>query len=1170
MDLGTSLQVLVPLPKTETGELLRDALRDRWIAWSGPPQKLVVDPSQPNLSQTLGDFCNNHGVDLQQTAADAHWQLGKVERHGQWFQRILSRILDEMRPQTEQDWLSCVFQAQSAKNSLLTEAGASPFQLVFGRNPRVPTDLLQESPHTPASDAAELDDIMSRANAIRQAARRAVLECQDDRALRAALRARPRVARPFQSGDWVYYWRTQKSVQGVRFDGGRWYGAAMVLGHIGRNLVVAHRRSLLRCAPEQLRLATPDEATVAEFPHNELLGIKNLLEKGQFPKSQFEDLTQLSRPPDATITERDREVNSADASPTALNAAQILEQARDEPSQVFEPVRATVSDAPSGGVQSQSSHLASAQGTAGADSYGPVRRVTGKTRPDPTVGVPLVRLPDTQPDDFLEMMSEVVPRMIAQQLGPGGTQTVSRAEPSTASSSHQANAPNTLSPRRDSQKREASQDVAEPRASGRRRTESIEDLFCEEVLSVEPSHCSHVEQLMAAFLQKRAQKELPVTGNPPELQGRINEAKGLEWETISGKQAVRVWTGKQAEEIKAKHSDRFIGSRFVVTNKCDEDGERIKARWCLQGHNDPDFHEKILSGECHSPTLSQLARAILLQLLVSRRWVMNLGDIKGAFLEAGPIPEKYRPLYANQPPGGIPGLPPNAVIEILGNLYGANNAPSQWYREFDSQARAAGFVRSMFDPCLYYYRHAGSVTGVLGAHVDDTITGGEGDAYNRAIDALRKRFPYRKWRTGTGEFCGTSYAQDPKTFEITYQQETYAKHLRPIRLSKERQRYKDSLATPEEVRALRAVNGAANWLSSQTRPDLCVQTSFSQQAFPQPTVKDLMFANQLVHRARQHADVSVTVRHIPWSELCIVFHSDAGFANAAQSRTQAGYILAFTDKNLDSDRQAPWSPVAWKSMKLPRVVASTLAGETQVFSLASGLAEYVALMIAEINDGCFDLRKCESHLRSTAITGITDCKSLFDALHSPSSPSKVEDKRVAIDLSIIRQCMERTGLDVRWCPTELMLADALTKDLADPSDLLRTILIHGKYQLSEEASVLALKKEQRDRRAARRRPASHTEASPTPVCKIHVGHNAQEWLTPDPTIGLPLRRVSIDKASGRVLENRDLTRHDSAALEKPCSVVSCLQTEIWYQPHTCRHRLWRKPLVQADWTQPSL
>ena len=40
---------------------------------------------------------------------------------------------------------------------------------------------------------------------------------------------------------------------------------------------------------------------------------------------------------------------------------------------------------------------------------------------------------------------------------------------------------------------------------------------------------------------------------------------------------------------------------------------------------------------------------------------MALGDIKGAFLSAGDLPKRYRPLYSSMPKGGIPGLPEDAL-----------------------------------------------------------------------------------------------------------------------------------------------------------------------------------------------------------------------------------------------------------------------------------------------------------------------------------------------------------------------------------------------------------------------------------------------------------------------------------------------------------------------------
>ena len=238
------------------------------------------------------------------------------------------------------------------------------------------------------------------------------------------------------------------------------------------------------------------------------------------------------------------------------------------------------------------------------------------------------------------------------------------------------------SPRTESFKPEVSVSAEEP-SSARPRLHTDEALWLEEV----PSYFQHgatIEVLMASFLQKRAQKEIPVSNNQPELQLQVDDAKHMEWETLAGKQAVRLWFGADADNIRRKHADRFIGSRFVVTNKKEDDTERIK---------------------------SPLARALILQVLASKRWVLNLGDIKGAFLEAGPLPQKYRPLYAHQPQGGIPNVTPTAVIEVLGNVYGANDAPAHWHKDKEFDPGSQGWLhtrRFRFLPIPFQVLHRGS------------------------------------------------------------------------------------------------------------------------------------------------------------------------------------------------------------------------------------------------------------------------------------------------------------------------------------------------------------------------------------------------------------------------------------------------------------------------------
>ena len=158
VDHATSLHVMAPIFHRETAEILKGVLRDSWIMWAGTPNCLVSDPAKPNISDALADYCEGLGITLIHTAAEARWQNGKVERHGQWFEQIHNRVCDQVKPETPEEFVDCVQQAQIAKNSLISTSGASPYQLVFGRNPRVPQDLLQEDPGVVASEVTSLPE----------------------------------------------------------------------------------------------------------------------------------------------------------------------------------------------------------------------------------------------------------------------------------------------------------------------------------------------------------------------------------------------------------------------------------------------------------------------------------------------------------------------------------------------------------------------------------------------------------------------------------------------------------------------------------------------------------------------------------------------------------------------------------------------------------------------------------------------------------------------------------------------------------------------------------------------------------------------------------------------------------------------------------------------------
>ena len=301
---GSCYQMMLPFHETETSALIRRLFAENWIRTFGPPQVILVDQARTNMGEALQDYLDLQGTEVKQIPGEAHWQLGRTENHGGWFARILTKVISEHCPEDKKQWEECVIHSH-VKNSMIQYYGHTPHQHVFGRNPRVPSDLLDEPLSVVPATAGLSDEQAAKAQAIRTTARQAVIEMQDSQSLRRALAARPRTDRKFAPGCLVAYWRNQKFQAGEGVvTGGRWFGVAVVIGAIGRNYVVAHRRQIFRVAPEQLRLATSEESATVETPEAELLGIQDLIEGGTFRSKNFIDLVPAHYPPNQPVGDR--------------------------------------------------------------------------------------------------------------------------------------------------------------------------------------------------------------------------------------------------------------------------------------------------------------------------------------------------------------------------------------------------------------------------------------------------------------------------------------------------------------------------------------------------------------------------------------------------------------------------------------------------------------------------------------------------------------------------------------------------------------------------------------------------------------------------------------------------------------------------------------------------
>eukprot|EP00435_Cladocopium_sp_Y103_P033606 s1891_g8.t1 len=295
IDTATNFHVAVPYQQRTTESLI-EAFSSGWIRWAGPPKSMMFDSATEANSEVFAQFLQRHAIQSYVIPTDAHWQLGRAERHGAILMHMISKYHSDQPIQSFQDFEQCLIHLCNAKNSMSRHEGYTPELRVLGKMRSLPgncTDLYLDSASYFGLNEQSPEGSRFQANmARREAARIAFIKAEHSTELRRALHARSRPERMvFQVGDFVMYWKSGKGVEP-----GAWHGPAKVLMLEGRNLVwISHMTRLFRCAPEHVRKLSSDEEQSLTDADRVLFQLPERSGSGVF---QFRELSQQSHPPE--------------------------------------------------------------------------------------------------------------------------------------------------------------------------------------------------------------------------------------------------------------------------------------------------------------------------------------------------------------------------------------------------------------------------------------------------------------------------------------------------------------------------------------------------------------------------------------------------------------------------------------------------------------------------------------------------------------------------------------------------------------------------------------------------------------------------------------------------------------------------------------------------------
>ena len=113
-----------------------------WISVHGPPSRLFSDNGGEFNNEDMRNMAESFNIEVKTTAAYSPWSNGLLERHNQ----TLTEILLKVKRDNGYDWRMALDWALMAKNSMHNVHGYSPYQLVFGQNPNLPSVLTNKPP----------------------------------------------------------------------------------------------------------------------------------------------------------------------------------------------------------------------------------------------------------------------------------------------------------------------------------------------------------------------------------------------------------------------------------------------------------------------------------------------------------------------------------------------------------------------------------------------------------------------------------------------------------------------------------------------------------------------------------------------------------------------------------------------------------------------------------------------------------------------------------------------------------------------------------------------------------------------------------------------------------------------------------------------------------------
>jgi len=453
-----------------------------------------------------------------------------------------------------------------------------------------------------------------------------------------------------------------------------------------------------------------------------------------------------------------------------------------------------------------------------------------------------------------------------------------------------------------------------------------------------------------------------------------------------------------------------ISTRWIFKVKQHADGsiDRFKARFVVRGYSQV---EGIDYDETFAPVGRFGSLRVLLAIACQENLEIHMMDVDSAFLN-GVITED---IYITQPEGFIDADHPDYVCKLKKSLYGLKQAPRVWNITIDSPLQENGFKNIMSDPCIYV-RNNSHGRCIIFIYVDDLLI----FCPHHLLQDIKQIFTNRFNMKDLGEATNVLNMvihRNRKAGTLTLSQPGYIKdllstfgmeHSRPVATPLDPGTSLPKITTtPTDAEQLpyRQAVGKLTWAATGSRPDIAFSTSLISRHMSAYNKSHWSAVKRILRYLTGTVYLGLTFQRSPRG-MILQGYSDADWGGDKDDRkSTSGYLFILCN-----------APVTWASKKQSTVALSS----TEAEYLAASAATKEALWLRKLLTEC-------GYPQSKPTIIFEDNQGCIAISQNPSHHPRT--KHFDIQHHFVREKVQSGEIILKYCPSDRMLADFLTKPL---------------------------------------------------------------------------------------------------------------------------------------------